>query len=182
MVDLRFVYFVLLITSLRDVFTMAKSELIYWGYNKEGKGAYNEVASDNASLIQFAFMYSYAIVVDIVLWHFGYYTIWKALGNIVFIAWLHWTGTEDFWFFVFSKWVKLPAEYIAKHPTWRISLFDFPRYLEWLSRPRKIGFITIPSIIGRFCGVKVPATNFVLFVLVNNLLVAAIAEIAERFI
>ncbi|MFA5382799.1 MAG: hypothetical protein WC356_06540 [Candidatus Micrarchaeia archaeon] len=136
---------------------MAKSELLYWGYDDDLSTIprVNKVASDWASLTQFALFYIYMGMFAFSIWGFS----WTAWINIFFVALNHWCGVEDLGYFLLSNFIKLPKEYLDLHP----NKFGIPDILYWLSEPRKIWKFTIPSIIGFVCGKEVKRWKFVLF-------------------
>jgi hypothetical protein len=133
---------------------MSKSEFLYWGYG-DLPGFYNPEASEAASLSQFAFWYFYVVVGAFLL-----FSPLTALLNIFAIIFLHWCGIEDLGYFLFARWIKLPPKYLATHPQIKILGFGIPETLPWLAKPRKIGPLIIPSIIGWLCGDQVPAKKF----------------------
>jgi hypothetical protein len=157
MINLLFVFINLIVISVYDIWKMAKSEFLYWGYGEQ-VGAYNDSASQAASLSQFAIWYFYVVTSAFLLFSWE-----KALVNIACIVFLHWCGIEDLLYFLFARWIKLPQKYLDTHPQIKILGFGIPVSLYWLSVPRKIGFITIPSIIGFVCGKDVPGKRFVIF-------------------
>jgi hypothetical protein len=158
MKNLLFIFAHLAAISIYDIWKMSKSELIYWGYNADGKGNYNDSASEAASISQFAFWYFYVFFTA-----FSIFPLQIAIVNILCIIFLHWTGSEDLGFFIFSRWIKLPEKYKETHPSIKILGFEIPKNLSWLSRSRKVWIVTIPSLIGFVCGKEVEGKRFVLF-------------------
>jgi hypothetical protein len=161
MINLLFILINLFVISVYDVWKMAKSELIYWGYGDDSTTVpgfgFNKQASEAASLSQFALFYFYVISSAFLL-----FTWQIALINIVCIIFLHWCGVEDLLYFLFTRWIKLPAKYLMTHPQIKILGFNIPAILPWLGVSRKIGFITVPSIIGTILGRYVPGKKFVI--------------------
>jgi hypothetical protein len=159
MATLIFVFINLLIIACYDCYKMAKSEMIYWGYGVDS-GAFNQLASDAASISQFILWYIYVFITA-----FAILPFFTALLNIALIGLLHWCGMEDLFFFLWARWIKLPIKYLAIHPTFNFLGFAIPTSLYWLSIPRKIGSITIPSLIGKVCGNEVQGKKFLTFTL-----------------
>ena len=181
LLDLKFIFFFLLTMSMYDIWKMAKSEFLYWGYNPQHEGKLNPQASDAASISQFAWWYTNIFAASAVLYNLHYYAASTAIANIIALLWLHWTGNEDLFYFLFSKIIKLPKEYIETHPTFKLLVFDIPVKLPWLSNPRKVWFFSIPSIMGLVLGKDVPGKWFVTFALTNLAIITAIAYIFFKF-
>ncbi len=169
MKSLIFIFVNIAAISIYDIWKMAKSEFLYWGYGEQ-VGAFNAKASEAASLSQFALWYFYVMVTAFLL-----FSPLIALENIASIMFLHWCGVEDFLYFIFARWIKLPDKYLATHLQFKILGFGIPVNLPWLAEPRKIGFITIPSIIGLICGKNVDGKIFVIFASLMMILVAGIS-------
>jgi hypothetical protein len=185
MLDLLFVFFFLISTSWKDIWTMTKVELIYWGYNPSRVSSYNPGntsgnnygASEAASVGQFLLMYFYAFAAAFVLYTTGIYTWQTCVYSLSALIWLHWTGVEDLGYYLLERWFKNPQEYDETHPFYTIVGFHIPKNLSHLSRPRKVWFITIPSIIGFVCGQDVPGKKFLAFTLLNIVLVIIVSFI-----
>lgn len=151
MINLPFIFGNKIIWALYDVTKMSKSEMPYWGYDNDPNTVpkVNKEASDWASLTQFVLFYIYTGALAFAIWGFS----WTAWVNIGCIAFLHWCGVEDLFYFILSNWIKLPKEYLDTHP----QKFGIPDTLYWLSEKR----YGIPSIIGFVCDEDVPRENFV---------------------
>jgi hypothetical protein len=143
---------------------MAKSEMPYWGYddNPTTVPYVNKSASEWASLTQFVLFYVYMGLLA-----FAYFEPITAIVNIVCIAFLHWCGVEDLLYFLLSNIIKLPKEYLDTHP----QILGIPKSLYWLSEPRKIWFVTIPSIIGFVCGKDVPRWKFLILTIIATTII-----------
>jgi hypothetical protein len=138
---------------------MAKSELIYWE-----KGGYNEKASDAASISQFALWYLYIILTGIGFIGFNF----SLLVTILCITLLHFAGLEDFLFYICAKRILLPDSYWKDQESLVILGVRLPKSLYWLSRPRKIGPITITNwLMIIAAGKDVKAWRFVVCVAVS---------------
>jgi hypothetical protein len=156
--------------SVYDCWKMAKSEFLYWFYDDDltTLPRVNKSASEAASISQFAFWYYYVIVLAFVLFPWD-----EALINILGVMIWHWCGVEDLFYFLMSNFIKLPKEYLDSHPNY----LGIPDSLYWLSEPRKIWKITIPSIIGFVCGKEVKRWKFVLFTISVIILTIGIAYV-----
>lgn len=177
MKDLIFLFFFLSSTSIKDIWNMAKSELIYWGYNPKHIGAYDETASDNSSKGQFGLMYFYALSAAIFLVISGYYTIWEALFVMIKLVILHICGVEDIGYYFFERWIRFPKEYVETHEFVNILGWRLAKSLYWLSRPRKLWKITIPSLIGFVCGKDVIWWKFLILSISSIIIVAYVSLI-----
>jgi hypothetical protein len=180
MLELIFALFFLSTTSVKDIYTMAKSEIRYW-YCRPGCLPYvDQAASDAASVSQFALMYFYAAVFDILLLITGVFTLVMAIRAILTLGILHWFGVEDLWYYILQTWIKFPKEYLETHQFiniggfgvkinlhWKVIsiklpvLFTVPVSLYWLSKARKFWIFKFPSIIGKICGPEVEGKKFV---------------------
>jgi hypothetical protein len=133
MMNLAFILAQFVFISLFDIWQMAKAEILYWN-----RGWYDQAASENTSLGQFAFWYAEVIVCLI-----GYYGLsWKALIVLMQILFLHYSGLEDYLFFVFATWIKLPEIWWTRRESVKILFWRLPAIMPWLSEPR----IGIPSL------------------------------------
>jgi hypothetical protein len=168
MLNFLFRFIHLLAVSFYDCWKMTKSELVYW---YEGKN-YIASASEAASVSQFAFWYFYVFVTAFIL-----FDPLTALLNIVCVVFLHWCGVEDLLYYFWMRWFPPPAKYYEYHPMIKILGFEIPKSLYWLSRPRIVAGITIPSIIGFVCGKEVEAKRFVVFTTSMMVLVAVLSFI-----
>ncbi len=155
--SLLFIYGNLLLWALYDLTKMAKSEMPYWGYDDDLSTIpkVNKSASDWASLTQFGLFYVYMGALAFSIWGFFGWEVWI---NIFFVFLNHWCGVEDLLYFLLSNVIKLPKEYTDSHPNY----LGIPDTLYWLSEPRIVLGIKIPSIIGFVCGKDVPRLKFVL--------------------
>ena len=153
MINLPFIFSNLLLWALYDIWKMAKSETLYWGYKPGATPYVDKQASEQASLSQFALLYTYTILLAL-----SRFTLIDAGVNMGCIAFLHWCGVEDLKYFLLSNFITLPKEYLDSHP----NKLGIPDTLYWLALPRKVWFVTIPSIIGFVCGKDVPRWKFVL--------------------
>lgn len=178
-IDIRFVLFFLFTTSFKDIWTMAKSELPYWFYDDDPTTIphINEKASDAASISQFALMYFYALSAAFVLYNLGNYSWQTVVGSLGALLWLHWTGTEDLGYYIFQRWIKFPKEYLDTHKFINILGWQIPINQSWLSRSRKVWFVNIPSIMGWVLGKDVPVKKFLIFVLLNIVLIVGLSFI-----
>lgn len=152
MINLSFIFINLFIWALYDITKMSRSEMPYWGYDNDPETVpkINKSASDWASLTQFALFYIYTGALAFAIWGFS----WTAWVNIGCIAFLHWCGVEDLFYFLLSNIIKLPKEYLDTHP----QKLGIPDTLYWLAEKR----YGIPSIIGFVCGKDVPRWKFLL--------------------
>lgn len=166
MINLWFIFLNFIPVCLMDAWRMTKVMIPMWGYNSTGAGTYNADASDNGELSMFAFWYAYVIVLASIL-----FSPLTALINIACIVWLHWTGSEDFGYYLALLLFKNPEKYEDTHVFVTVCGVQFPAELYWLGLPRKIGFITIPSILSFVCGKKVLGRKFVIFVILNIIFV-----------
>jgi hypothetical protein len=181
MIDLLFVFINLLVASLYDAWRMTRSVLIYWGYGASSDTSYNPgisndgtFASDEGELSMFAFWYFYVISLAVILYCLGYYSLGMAIGSVLSVLWLHWTGNEDLGYYFGLLFFKNPKKYEDTHEFVNVFGVQIPASLYWLALPRKIGFITIPSIIGWVCGKDVPGKKFVRFAVFNIILVVVL--------
>jgi hypothetical protein len=176
-IDFIFIFFFLISTSVKDIYNMAKSELIYWGYNPKHLGAYDETASDNSSKGQFGLMYFYAFTAAFVLVMLGHYTIWKALWTLLRLGILHWCGVEDLGYYFFERWIRFPKEYVETHEFVNILGWRLAKNLPWLSRVRKVWIFKIPSLIGFVCGKDVVWWKFLILSIFSIILAVYISFI-----
>lgn len=163
MINLYFIFSNHLLWALYDLTKMSRSEMPYWGYDNDPNTIpkVNKSASEWASLTQFILFYIYMGSLAFSIWGFS----WTAWISIACIAFLHWCGVEDLFYFLLSNWIKLPKEYTDSHP----NKFGIPDTLYWLAKPR----YGIPSIIGFFCGKEVRRNRF-LFLTITVILTTII--------
>ena len=155
MINLYFIFGNHLLWALYDLTKMSRSEMPYWGYDDDPDTIpkVNKSASEWASLTQFGLFYIYTIALS-----FATFEPITAIVNLICIVFLHWCGVEDLFYFLLSNIIKLPKEYTDSHP----NKLGIPDTLYWLALPRKVWFVTIPSIIGFVCGKDVPRWKFVI--------------------
>ncbi len=152
MINLYFIFSNHLLWALYDLTKMSRSEMPYWGYDNDPNTIpkVNKSASEWASLTQFILFYIYMGSLAFSIWGFS----WTAWINIACVAFLHWCGVEDLFYFLLSNIIKLPKEYLDTHP----NKLGIPDTLYWLAEKR----YGIPSIIGFVCGEDVLGWKFVL--------------------
>jgi hypothetical protein len=166
MINLLFIFGNILTCSFIDAWSMTKTILPYWGYCNAGFTGYNPTASEESAEMNaqnsfsfFAFWYFYVIISAYLLFD------WQAaLVNIICIALLHWTGSEDLGYYLFVNTVfPNPPKYQTSHKFVKVLGLELPESLYWLATPRKIWFFTVPSVIGFVCGQKVEGRKFFFF-------------------
>jgi hypothetical protein len=101
MISLPFILVQLFAVALYDSYRQNKSESVYW---YEGK--YVAGASEASSIGQFGFWYFYVFFTAFTLFPFKI-----ALINIGCIAFLHWCGVEDLFYYFWSRWIVQPDLY-----------------------------------------------------------------------
>ena len=166
-----FIILQFILCALYDVWQMAKAELIYWeALNNASPEALKlkQQASNNTSLGQFAFWYSEIFVSIFAFWGFS----WIASIILALILFLHYSGLEDWLYFVFSSFIKLPDSWWASRKTVKILFWKFPEQLPWLAVTR-LGFIH-SYWIPLWAGSQVDAKRFTVCVAVSLLIVSII--------
>lgn len=171
-----------LIIALYDIWQMAKAELLYWEMlsititndaidTQDNAYKLKEKASENTSIGQFVFWYAEVIIGILALWGLSI-TSAIVLGLIMF---LHYSGLEDWLFFVFANYIKLPDAWWRNRVSTEILFWKFPASLDWLAKTR-FGFIH-SYWIPLWAGKKVSAKGLTWCVAVSLIIVGIIVWI-----
>ena len=144
---LLFIAIQFILISLYDIWQMAKAEIVYWedinaalpNLTPEQQVAIQQqkTAGSNAtSLGQFVFWYSEILLSILGFWG----TTPLALIILGLIMFLHYSGLEDWLYFVFASFIEIPESWWAYHSSIKILFWKFPTELPWLAET-KLGFI-----------------------------------------